>query len=272
MSLRIDSPRLTDNLRTITPSAVPPRAAQATAATAKPPVQAALNAQSLRAHLNGLSEAQRSAQDGAALLQTAVGALDDVNAVLQRMRDLAAEASSAALTATERRHVHAELAQLTSLVDHVATRTTFNGQRLLDGSLANGATIPLGDDGARAVHYRIASVTATDLGLRQEGTGKPAAPTTSADAAQALASIQLAIQAVSAQQSELLATVNGLRFTVSNLSLASGDAGGHSNRITGLAMAAEAAKASQAQIVSQAATAMLAQAARASQRVLRIQR
>ena len=89
----------------------------------------------LRAQIKGLGQAQRNAQDGISLIQTAEGALNETHSILQRMRELAVQASNGTLTSADMGSVNGELQQLNSEVDRIAQKTTFNGKALLDNSL-----------------------------------------------------------------------------------------------------------------------------------------
>jgi flagellin len=91
----------------------------------------------------GLTVAARNANDGISLAQTAEGALGKVGDMLQRMRELAVQASNATNSAADRRALQAEVKQLTDEVDRVAKQTTFNGTKILDGSFA-GAVFQVG--------------------------------------------------------------------------------------------------------------------------------
>ncbi|MGE5328912.1 MAG: flagellin, partial [Deltaproteobacteria bacterium] len=88
----------------------------------------------MRAQIRGLDQATRNAQDGISLIQTAEGALNETHSILQRMRELAVQASSDTLTDTDRTAVTSEITQLTNEIDRIANTTKFNGKQLLDGS------------------------------------------------------------------------------------------------------------------------------------------
>jgi flagellin len=90
----------------------------------------------LRAQVKGLNQAVRNAQDGISMIQTAEGALNEVHSMLQRMRELAVQASNDTLSANDRTAINTELQQLKSEVNGISTRTKFNGKDLLTGSLA----------------------------------------------------------------------------------------------------------------------------------------
>jgi len=89
----------------------------------------------LRAQVKGIAQAQRNAQDGISMIQTAEGALNEVHSMLQRMRELAVQAANDTLTTEDRRAIDSELASLRTEIDAIVARTTFNGKSLLDGTL-----------------------------------------------------------------------------------------------------------------------------------------
>jgi flagellin len=89
----------------------------------------------LRAQVRGLAQAIRNAQDAISMIQTAEGALNEVHSMLQRMRELALQAANDTLSLEDREAVNRELQQLRAELNNVSNRTTFNGKKLLDGSL-----------------------------------------------------------------------------------------------------------------------------------------
>jgi flagellin len=97
----------------------------------------------LRAQIGGLAQAQRNAQDGISMIQTGEGALNEVHSMLQRMRELAVEASNDTLSPEDRTNVNAELQQLKAEINNISSTTKFNGKQLLTGSMVTslgGAT------------------------------------------------------------------------------------------------------------------------------------
>lgn len=90
----------------------------------------------MRAQIRGMQQGQRNAQDGISMLQTTEGALNEVHAILQRMRELAVQAGNTTLSGSDRQALGEELVALRSEIDHIGVRTRFNGQQLLNGSLA----------------------------------------------------------------------------------------------------------------------------------------
>ncbi len=90
----------------------------------------------LRAQVRGLNQAQRNAQDGISMVQTAEGALTEVHSMLQRVRELAVQASNSTLSSADAQSVNTEITALKAEIDRIAGSTTFNGQQLLTGALS----------------------------------------------------------------------------------------------------------------------------------------
>jgi len=93
----------------------------------------------MRGQIRGLKQASRNAQDGISLLQTAEGALNETHAILQRMRELAVQASNDTNTEIDRNEIQKEINQLTSEINRIGNTTEFNTMKLLDGGSAGVA-------------------------------------------------------------------------------------------------------------------------------------
>lgn len=126
----------------------------------------------LRAQIKGTNQAVRNAQDGISMIQTAEGALTEVHSMLQRMRELAVQASNDTLSDADRTAVNTELQQLKAEVNGISDRTKFNGKELLTGSLvtslggATAADLVVGDTLATTA---TAMVTEIDVSGAQAG-------------------------------------------------------------------------------------------------------
>jgi len=92
----------------------------------------------LDAQVRGLNTAVRNTNDGISLAQTVEGALDESGNILQRMRELSVQAANDTNTQSDRESIQAEVDQLISELDRIATTTTFNNQKVLDGSFTGG--------------------------------------------------------------------------------------------------------------------------------------
>src|ERR671933_1168643 len=88
----------------------------------------------LRAQIGGLQQAQRNAQDAVSLVQTAEGAMNEVHAMLQRVRDLAVQYSNGTLSTSDKAAITAEVAQLCAEINRIGSQTQFNQIALLTGS------------------------------------------------------------------------------------------------------------------------------------------
>jgi|SRR5579859_1445024 len=111
--------------------------------------------QKLTAQVNGLGQAVRNSQDGISMVQTTEGSLNEVQTILQRMRELGVQGSNGTLSSDDRKAITAELGQLSSEVDRIASVTNFNGIKLLSGSNAtaaiNGSVAAFSGTGSSAV-------------------------------------------------------------------------------------------------------------------------
>src|SRR4051795_4692955 len=88
----------------------------------------------MRGQIGGLGQAQRNAQDGVSLVQTAEGSLNEVHSMLQRVRELAVQYQNGTLSTSDKAAITAEAAQLASEIERIGTSADFNGIKLLDGS------------------------------------------------------------------------------------------------------------------------------------------
>jgi len=117
-----------------------------------------------QSQISGLNVAQRNANDGISLAQTAEGALTEVTNNLQRIRDLAVQSANATNSASDREALQAEVSQLVSEIDRVATQTEFNGLKIVDGSFTAQAFQVGANAGQTITVDAIASAKASDLG------------------------------------------------------------------------------------------------------------
>jgi len=126
------------------------------------------------AQIRGLNQGIRNANDGISLAQTAEGALSEVTGNLQRIRELAVQASNATNSSADRTTLQAEVTALVAEIDRVASQTTFNNINLLDGSF-NGQSFQVGaNSGETVVVSSIVNARSASLGgntLTFDGTG-----------------------------------------------------------------------------------------------------
>lgn len=122
----------------------------------------------MNAQVRGLNMAVRNANDGISLMQTAEGALEESTAILQRMRELAVQASNDTYSDADRASLQEEIAELSDELTRISETTLFNGQAILDGSFA-GKKLQIGAEGGQNIEFTLNSVAATVLGERSDG-------------------------------------------------------------------------------------------------------
>jgi flagellin len=218
----------------------------------------------LRAQIGGLQQAQRNVQDAISLVQTAEGALGEVHAMLQRVRDLAVQFNNGTLSTQDKASITAEVAQLCAEIARIASQTKFNGISLLAG----GATITFqigAEDG------QTLTVAAADLFGSGSGYAIDAAIFTWTSGV-TLASIDEAIANVSSVRSTFGSVQNRLEHTLNNLASYEENLAASESRIRDVDMAKEMVNYTKLQILQQAGTAMLAQANLSPQAVLTLLR
>jgi flagellin len=226
----------------------------------------------MRAQIGGLAQAQRNAQDAVSLVQTAEGALTEVHAMLQRIRDLKVQHSNATLDATDKAAIEAEVAQLATEINDIATKTEFNGIALFSGA---GVTFQVGANAGDVVTLTLADITddasftamAEVLALAADPTGLATLALSGGTD-----SIDVAIQEVSSVRANFGAVQNRLEHRLNNLATYQENLVAAESRIRDVDMAQEMVNFSKLQILQQAGTAMLAQANQAPQGVLSLLR
>ncbi len=117
----------------------------------------------MTSQIRGLNQATRNANDGISLAQTAEGAMQESTNILQRMRELAVQSANDTNTASDRQSLQAEVSQLISELDRIAETTSFNGQKLLDGSFA-GASFHVGANAGETIDFGINSTRTKNIG------------------------------------------------------------------------------------------------------------
>jgi len=226
----------------------------------------------MNAQTRGLAQAQRNAQDGISLIQTAEGALKETHSMLQRMRELAVQASNDTNTSDDRAQIQKEVAELSNQIDDIATQTQFNTKNLLNGS-ATGLKFQVGANSGEDMQLDISDMSAsTGLSVTASATdsGGNLSMFTQTDAANAITTIDTAIEDVSSERAQLGAKQNRLEHTINNLSATEENLTAANSRIKDVDMAKEMMNLSKQQILSQAGTAMLAQANQMPQGVLQL--
>ena len=230
----------------------------------------------LRSDIRTLRQAVRNSNDGISLINITEGALNEQASILIRLRELAAQASTGTVGSTERQTIQLEFSALRNEIDRISNVTEFNGQKLVDGSLASGVAsasqimIQVGlDSGANSrinlnEQINLAAVTASSLSIDS------LTVTTSAAALTALDSVNTAIGTVTQGRGKVGSVQNRLVRTVSNLSISIENLQAAESQIRDADIAEEVAMLTRNQIMVQASTAMVGQANLIPQSVLQL--
>jgi flagellin len=225
-----------------------------------------VKSESLRAEIGGNKAAVKNAQDGISFVQTAEGALSEVHAILQRMRELAVDAANTATTDGSAQQ--AEIDELLAELDAIGSRTTFAGQAVFADYSSTALTFQVGANSGDTLEI------SADLELASSNVfgENLASVSLTTDADGAIADIDAAIGAVSTTRATLGATQNRFEHVVANLNVAIENLTASESRIRDTDMALEMAAFTRHQILAQAGTAMLAQANAVPQNVLALLR
>ncbi|MDC9565180.1 MULTISPECIES: flagellin domain-containing protein [unclassified Pseudoalteromonas] len=212
----------------------------------------------LTSQINGLAVAQRNANDGISMAQTAEGAMQESTNILQRMRELALQSSNGSNSETDRDAMQKEVVALQTELTRIAETTSFGDQQLLNGDLTTvsfqvGANVTANDK----ITVTLADIDATALGVNAvdigdtTGTGDP-------DAAVGL--IDTAIASIDDLRAGLGAVQNRFGHTLSNLANIQENVSASRSRIQDTDFATETAEMTKNQILQQAGTSILSQA------------
>jgi flagellin len=226
----------------------------------------------MRGQIGGLAQAQRNAQDGISLVQTAEGALGEVHSMLQRVRDLAVQYSNGTLSTDDKTAIGAEVIQLASEIKTISTDTKFNDTAVFGASTF---TFQVGANDGETITTTAAnfSGTAAAGGLSDVTSVDTAAKATALlGGAGILATLDSAIKNVSTARANFGAVQNRLEHRLNNLATYQENLTASESRIRDVDMAKEMTNFTKLNILQQAGTSMLAQANQAPQGVLSLLR
>ncbi|MDR1701714.1 MAG: flagellin [Sporomusaceae bacterium] len=209
----------------------------------------------------GYNAAARNAEDGSSVIQVADGALNATQSGLQRMRELAVQASNDTLSDSDRSIIQNEYNAISQELDRSAAQTEFNTQKLLDGSFTN-KTLHLGANSDENMTVSISDMSSSGLGL----TGTDLS--TRAGANSALEQIDAAIEQVSTVRGELGAIDNRLGYSYNNLQVASINTTAAESRIRDSVTSKEIMNQTTQSLLMQSSLAMLAQSNKNASNIL----
>jgi flagellin len=225
--------------------------------------------QSMTAQVRGLNMAIRNANDGINMMQTAEGAMVEQTNMLQRMRELAVQASNGTYSDTQRDYMQSEFDALGSQIADIAANTSWNGKVLLDASDDTGINgdagvfdFQVGASSGETISVTITSMSAATLGVDDLNIDS------AASASASISTIDDALDTINAQRADIGAGINRLTYAADNLSNISANISASRSTIMDTDYAEASTQLSKTQIIQQAATAMLAQANQQPQSVL----
>jgi flagellin len=229
--------------------------------------------ENLKADIRSYAQAQRNANDGISMSQVAEGAMNEVQGIVSRMRELGVQSANSTLGATERGYIQTEFTQLKNEIDRISSVTEFNGQKLIDGSASAGLSFQIGIQNSSndRLAMSITKLSASTLGSTSLHIAS-ATLSTVTGAQNALAAFDKAIQQLSDARSKVGAVQNRMTVTVSNLSVAQENLTAANSRIRDVDVASESSTLTKSQILSQAGLAVLAQANQLPQSALSLLR
>ncbi len=222
----------------------------------------------LKAQIRGVNQAERNANDGISMIQTAEGGLSEASNILVRLRELAVQSASDTVGDSERKFTDLEYQNLKQELERISQVTEFNGKKLLNG-MGEKFDFQIGinnDDFQDRIKFDAQKMNSSleSLGMSELGVG------TKEESQGSLARIDAAIQNVSGQRAELGAVQNRLTSTINNLQVSSENLSSANSRIRDTDFAAETAKNTKMNILTNAGTSVLSQANAQGQAALKL--
>jgi len=231
----------------------------------------------MTSQIRGLETGIRNANDAISMIATADGALVEVSNMLQRMRELALQASNGTTTEADRNYLNAEYANLISEIDRIAQNTQWNGMDLLNHTTTASSTFAyqVGANGGQTITVDFgdfnntgASGVMQDLASAHGFISAQTSASAISTATDAVTEIDNVITSVNSQRATFGAKINQLTYAVDNLSNVKVNSEAARSRVLDTDYARETSELARTQIIQQAGTAMLAQANQLPQTVL----
>ena len=232
--------------------------------------------EALRSDIRALRQAVRNSNDGISLINVTEGALNEQSGILIRLRELASQAATGTVGSTERQTIQLEFNALRLEIDRISNTTEFNGQKLVDGSLASGVVaanqilvqVGINSNSESRINLNesigLDAITSSSLSL------DTLTVTNAGGALTALDSMNTAIAQITSGRGKVGAVQNRLVRTISNLSITIENLQAAESQIRDADIAEEVALLTRNQILVQASTAMVGQANLIPQSVLQL--
>lgn len=231
----------------------------------------------MRSQIRGLNQASRNIGDAISFTNVAEGYLQETTDVLQRIRELAVQASNGVFSAEDRMQIQVEVSQLVAEVDRIASSAQFNGMSLLTGRFSKDSdTIMQFQIGANAdqnIRAYIGTMTSQALGLTGiQGTDEKISINSPDEANATIATLDEALKNVNKQRADLGAYTNRMEMAQKGINVAAENTQSAESRIRDADMAQELVNHVKNQVLQQASIAMISQANSQSQNVLALLR
>jgi flagellin len=211
----------------------------------------------LRSQIRGSQMAQRNSDDATAMLQIAESGAQEVVNSLQRMRELALQSANGTYSDTDRAYIQQEYQQLTSEIGRISSATSYNGVQLLNGEIDFSFQVSAsgtGTEGSSSISFSTADLASYG---DESVVGNVS---TQDDAADAVESIDAALNSVLGLRSNIGAVMNRMDKTITNLGNMVSNLSDAESRIRDVDFATESTRFSRNQILSQSSVSMLSQA------------
>jgi flagellin len=233
----------------------------------------------MRSQIRGLNQASTNALNGISFIQTTEGYLQETQDIIQRLRELAVQASNGIYTEEDRVYIQVEVSSLVAEVDRVASHAQFNGMNLLTGRFGR----PLGENVVTAsmwlhiganmdqrTQIHIGTMTAKGLGIRNVGDDTFISLSSPDGANRAIGTLDKALKIINKQRADLGAYHTRLEHVIRGLDVGAENLQASESRIRDANMANETVGYTKNMILNQSGTAMLAQANQRLQSVLQL--
>jgi len=233
----------------------------------------------MRSQINGMRRAARNAEDAISFIQTTEGYLQEIQDILQRVRELAVQSSNGIYTDEDRMQIQVEVSQLIDEIDRVASHAQFNGMNMLTGSFARpvGENTPtasmwfhIGANMDQREQVFIGTMTSRGIGMKVVATGSTVSISTPEKSNQTIGLVDQALTMVSKQRADLGAYQTRLEFATKGLMSGYENMQAAESRIRDTDIAEQMVDFTKNQILVQTGTAMLAQANLMPQSVLQL--
>jgi flagellin len=233
----------------------------------------------MRSQIRGLNQASTNAANGISFIQTSEGYLQESQDIIQRLRELAVQASNGIYSDEDRMQIQVEVSQLVDEVDRIASHAQFNGMNMLTGRFARqtgenlitaSMWFHIGANMDQREQVFIGTMTSKGLGIRNVGDDTFISLETPEEANRSIGTLDTALKKINKQRADLGAYQNRLEHAVNGLDVGAENLQASESRIRDTNMANQMVVYTRDQILAQSGTAMLAQANQRTTSVLQL--